>query len=88
MNLKDFKKLEAKLGHAPTAKEVQEHQPRFKTAYVQFKDPAYNYSTSVNGKQSDEEIKLYFKGKVFNLGHGDKDDLQLCIDCEVKPSNL
>jgi hypothetical protein len=62
--------------------------PRFKTAHVKFKDSKYNYSTSVNGKLSDEEVVAYFKGKVFNLGHADRDDVQQCIDCEVEPSNL
>jgi len=87
MNEKDFRKLEQKLGHPPTAKEVREAKPRFKTAYVQFKDPAYNYRTSVNGELSDEEIIKYFKGQVFNLGHID-DDVQLCIECNVEPSKI
>jgi hypothetical protein len=58
-----------------------------KTANVFFKDPSYNYSTSVNGQQSDEEIVAYFKGKTFNLGSVE-DDLQICIDCTVEPSKL
>ena len=62
--------------------------PRFKTAHVKFADSKYNYSTSVNGKLSDEEIIKYFKGKVFNLGHADHDDCQVCTDCVVEPSNL
>jgi len=61
--------------------------PRFKTAHVKFADPKYNYSTSVNGKLSDEEVISYFKGKVFNLGHIE-DDMQKCVECEVEPSNL
>lgn len=59
----------------------------FKKANVFFKDPNYNYSTSVNGKLSDEEIVAYFKGKTFNLGLLD-DDLQKCIDCTVEPSKF
>lgn len=62
--------------------------PRFKTANVFFADSKYNYSTSVNGKLSDEEIISYFKNKKFNLGHADKDNVQKCIDCTVEPSNL
>lgn len=59
-----------------------------KKANVFFADSKYNYSTSVNGKLSDEEIIKYFKGNVFNLGHADKDNVQECIDCTVEPSNL
>lgn len=63
-------------------------KPRFKKANVMFADSNYNYSTSVNGSLSDKEIIKYFKNKVFNLGSGDKDNLQKCIDCTVEPSNL
>lgn len=59
-----------------------------KCANVFFADEKYNYSTSVNGKLSDAEIIKYFKGTKFNLGSGTKDDMQLCIDCTVEPSNL
>lgn len=54
----------------------------FKTANVKFKNPKYNYSTSVNGKLSDSDIIKYFKGTAFNLGNV-KDNLQTCIDCTV-----
>lgn len=53
-----------------------------KSAHVKFEDPKYNYSTSVNGKLTDSEIKSYFIGKWFNLGHIE-DNMQLCIDCIV-----
>lgn len=54
-----------------------------KIAEVLFENSKYNYTTSVNGQLSDEEIKTYFEGKTFNLGNGDKDDLQKCIKCNV-----
>ena len=54
-----------------------------KTAYVKFENYKYNYHTTVSGKLSDDEIKSYFVGKKFNLGHGDTDDVQTCIDCAV-----
>lgn len=54
-----------------------------KTAHVKFQDPSYNYSTSVNGALSDQQVKDYFIGKTFNLGQVDQDDLQVCIDCVV-----
>ena len=91
MNLEDFKKLEIKLGHPPTSKEVREVEIKksiFKTANVWFADTKYNYKTSVNGKQTDEEIIKYFKGKIFNLGQVDKDDLQKCIECTIEASNF
>ena len=62
--------------------------PRFKTAHVKFADPKYNYSTSVNGKLSDEEVKEYFVNKWFNMGTPTRDNMQKCVDCVVEPSNL
>lgn len=62
--------------------------PRFKTAHVKFANPKYNYSTSVNGKLTDEEIIRYFKGQIFNMGTPTHDSLQRCVDCVVEPSNL
>ena len=53
-----------------------------KAAHVKFKDSKYNYSTSVNGNLTENEIKGYFVGKWFNLGHIE-DNMQKCIDCEV-----
>ena len=87
MNHQEFKELEAKLGHPPTAKEVREAKPRFKTAYVRFADPSYDYRTSVNGELSNEEIVAYFKGQVFNLGNV-HDNVQICIECTVEPSKI
>jgi hypothetical protein len=60
----------------------------FKKANVFFLHPEYNYSTSVNGKLSDEEIIKYFKWQIFNMGSGERDDLQQCIDCTVEPSTI
>ena len=91
MNLEDFKELEIKLGHPPTSKEVREakaKKPMFETANVWCADSKSNYKTSVNGKQTDEEIIKYFKGKIFNLGQVDKDDLQKCIECTIEASNF
>jgi len=58
-----------------------------KIAYVKFDNEKYNYSTSVNGRLKDEDIIFYFKGQFFNLGHI-KDNMQKCIDCIIKPSNI
>ena len=91
MNLEDFKKLEIKLGHPPTSKEVREAETKksmFKTANVWFADSKYNYKTRVNSTLPDEEIIKYFKDKIFNMGEVDKDDLQKCIECTVEASNF
>lgn len=55
----------------------------FKTASVKFSNEKYNYTTSVNGNLTDDEIKNYFIGKYFNLGNYDKDDMQKCVSCEI-----
>ena len=89
MNAVDFAILEKKLGHPPRAHEVREWEarPMLKTANVFFSDSKYNYKTSVNGKLDDAEIIAYFKYQWFNLG-SIEDDMQLCINCTVEPSNL
>jgi len=83
MNLKEFRELETKLGRPPTAKEVQQAKPKFKTAYVRFADLSYDYRTSVNGSLDDREIVAYFKGQVFNLGNVG-DNVQICIECTIE----
>ena len=54
-----------------------------KTVKVIFEDSKYNYSTSVNGQVSDEDIRKYFVGVWLNLGSGENDNMQKCIGCEV-----
>lgn len=44
-----------------------------------FDDSKYNYSTEING--TEEEIRAYFIGQVFNLGCVN-DDMQKCINIE------
>ena len=63
------------------------NSPQFKNAFVQFKDSKYNYFTSVNGKQTDEQIIKYFKGQKINLGHI-SDNVQECIECTVSPCDF
>ena len=62
-------------------------QPMFKKANISFKDSRNNYSTTVNGKLSDEEIIKYFKYQLLNLGNV-RDNVQICIDCTVSPSEV
>jgi len=83
MSKKEFKALEAKLGRPPTAKEVQQAKPKFKTAYVRFTDLSYDYRTSVNGSLDDGEIVAYFKGESLNLGNVG-DNVRMCIECTIK----
>ena len=47
---------------------------------VKFEDAKYNYSTNVSGSISEKDVKKYFVGKPFNLGSGDKDNVQICTD--------
>lgn len=57
-----------------------------KSVRVMFKDPKYNYTTSVNGKLTDKEVVDYFINTTFNLGHL-QDNLQTCIHAVVGISN-
>jgi len=52
-----------------------------KTAKITYSDGNI-ITTSING--TDEEIKNYFKiGRPFNLGNGDKDNMQTVVSCEI-----
>lgn len=53
-----------------------------KSIKVIFEDSKYNYETSVNQELTDQQIKEYFIGQIFNLGRF-KDNLQKCIECVV-----
>ncbi|MFC7347290.1 hypothetical protein ACFQO9_11230 [Chryseobacterium zhengzhouense] len=50
---------------------------------VIFKNTQYNYTTSVNPNQTDEQIQRYFVGKHFNFGTDEKEDFQLCIAVKI-----
>lgn len=77
-----------KFNHLEKFESFKPLKEKLKTAHVKFKNPKYNYSTSVNGNLSDEEIRKYFIGKEFNLApYKDKgmvDNLQKCIDVEIE----
>jgi len=55
-----------------------------KTVKVIFEDPKYNYYTTVNGSNTDEEIKKYFVGTDFNVGVYPVENIQKCIKVEIK----
>lgn len=49
---------------------------------VKFENEAYNYSTSVNPKATEEDLKDYFIGTSFDLGLFPVEDFQQCIDID------
>jgi hypothetical protein len=53
---------------------------KLKSVKVIFKNPVYNYVTSVNGKSSEEGLRNYFVNTVFDVGGYPVEDLQKCID--------
>jgi len=53
---------------------------------VQFADTQYNYTTSVNGSCTDEEIRRYFVGQDFNLGRVE-DNVQRCTGVVIRRDN-
>jgi hypothetical protein len=46
---------------------------------VMFANSKYNYTTSVSKNITKADAEKYFVGKYFNLGTGEKDNLQKCI---------
>ncbi len=55
-----------------------------KTAHIKFKNEKYNYSTNINPKCTNKEIKTYFVNTVFNVGSYPLENMQECINCEVE----
>jgi hypothetical protein len=55
-----------------------------KSVKVIFKDSKYNYTTSVNEKATDNEIRRYFIGQMFNIGCYPIENMQQCIDVEIE----
>ena len=54
-----------------------------KSVEVQFQNPVYNYTTSVNPNASDESLKNYFVGIHFNRGVYPKENLQKCVGIKI-----
>jgi hypothetical protein len=55
-----------------------------KAVKVIFADNQYNYTTSVNPKATNEELKKYFVGAVFNLGVYPVENMQKCINIIIQ----
>ena len=49
---------------------------------VMFKNPKYNYTTSVSAQSTEQSCNDYFIGYAFNMGQYPKDDYQRCINIE------
>ena len=54
-----------------------------KTVKVMFADSRHDYTTSVNPKATDEELKKYFVGARFNVGVYPIENMQECIDISI-----
>jgi len=50
---------------------------------VIFKNPIYNYVTSVNPKITEEDLKKYFVNTVFDVGSFPTENPQKCIKIEI-----
>ena len=55
-----------------------------KTVKVIFKNPKFNYITSINPNVSDKDIRSYFINSSFNVGCYPIENLQVCINIEIK----
>ena len=42
--------------------------PTLNSVDVIFKNPKYNYTTSVSAKATEESVRKYFVGQIFNVG--------------------
>ena len=47
---------------------------------VIFRNPKYNYTTSVSDATTEETARIYFVNTSFDLGVYPNEDLQVCID--------
>jgi hypothetical protein len=58
----------------------------FHLVTVKFKDSKYNYQTVVNPKVSEQEVRRYFVGQMFNVGQYPKEIMLECIDIDFYPA--
>jgi hypothetical protein len=54
-----------------------------KAVKVMFADSQYDYTTSVNAKATDKELKKYFVGARFNVGAYPIENMQECINISI-----
>ena len=55
---------------------------------VKFKNPSYDYVTSVSDSVTEADARKYFVGNRFDLGVFPKEDFQKCIDIEFSKSGI
>ena len=53
---------------------------------VKFKDPKYNYTTSMSASMTKESAEKYFIGKSFNVGEYPKENMKEVVDIEFYPA--
>lgn len=54
---------------------------------VKFRNPAYNYTTSVSKQTDEAAARRYFVGQEFNVGKGGKDQMEKVVDIEYTPAS-
>ena len=54
---------------------------------VMFKNPKYNYITSVSAQSTEQGCNDYFVGNLFNMGNYPKDDYQRCVNIKFISNN-
>jgi hypothetical protein len=59
----------------------------FHLVTVKFKDSKYNYQTVVNPKVSEQEVRRYFVGQMFNVGQYPKEIMLECIDIDFNSAS-
>jgi len=58
------------------------HHNNFNTVKVKFADPKYNYETSVNPDVSEQDVRKYFVGNMFDVGVYPEENMQQVVDIE------
>lgn len=52
------------------------------TVKVMFRDPKYNYITSLSARSTKADAEDYFVNQPFNVGDYPRDDYQVCVGIE------
>jgi hypothetical protein len=60
---------------------------RLASVEVMFENPEYNYSTSVNPNATEQEIRKYFVGNMFDMGVYPSENFQKVIDIKYNKNN-
>jgi DNA repair protein RadC len=60
---------------------------RLASVEVMFENPEYNYTTSVNPNATEQEIRKYFVGNMFDMGVYPSENFQKVIDIKYNSNN-